>query len=305
MAIDKSALAAYSSQNQSDLIARAQIGAPSIKYLNKMLNVKGATTLNLLNTTVSLQPAGCEFVDKGDDKLSQRTIEAKPIVSMKKYCDAELVGTWMQQDLLIKAGAEKLPFAAKFVEGLVNRFAAEVEKNIWQGDTTQASLNSFDGFIKIAEDATLAATVTYAEGATISSIVDSMLEKLPEEVYNAGTPCIFMGSQEYSKYVKEIAANGNIILNMAGWDQISAPEYIVAPGSRNVKVYGVPGLSNTGKFFASYVENFYFGTDLEDAMKTVEVWYSNDHQVFRSVIKTTAGVQIAFPDLVVEAKENA
>lgn len=304
MAIDKSALAAYSSQNQSELLVKAQVGAPSIALFNKMLNVKGATTLNILNTVVELQPANCSFTAKGDDKLSQRTIEAKAVVSEKEYCPESLMGTWMQNDLLIKAGAEKLPFEEKFVDGLVAGFTAAIEKNIWQGDTTKSANNAFDGIIKIAEAATLAATNEYAQGATISSIVDGLIEKLPEEVYAAGTPCIFMGSKEYDKYLQELRANGNLVLNIAGWDNVTAPESITVPATRGVKVYGVPGLSNTGKFFASYAENFYFGTDVEDALSTVKVWYSDDNQVFRSVIKTTAGVQIAFPELCVMAKEQ-
>ena len=302
MAVNKDGLTAYVSQNQSDLILKAQFGAPSVKYFNKMLNVKGATTLNLLNTKVSLKPLGCDFSDNSAVTLSQRTINAVPVAVNAAYCEKDFVGTWMQNDLLFKAGVEKLPFEQKFAEDLVNGAASEIEKIMWQGDTSKGTLNAFDGIIKIAEASTLAATNTYAAGSTISSIVDGLIAKLPTEVYSAGTPVIYMGVDSYIKYLQELRANGNLVINQAGWDTASAPESIIAPLSRGVKVIGVPGLDTTGKFFASYMENFYFGTDIDDAMSAVDVFYSRDHQQFRAVLKTVAGVQIAFPDLLVEAK---
>lgn len=301
MAINKTALTEYVSQNQSELILKAQLGAPSIKYFNKMLNVKGATSLNLLNTKVNLKPLGCDFEDNATVTLSQRTINAVPVAVNAKYCENDFVNTWMQHELLFKAGVEKMPFEEKFAEDLANATASEIEKTMWTGKV--ASGAAFDGIATVLESAS-PVTYEYTSGSTVSSIVDSIIENLPSEVYTAGTPVIYMGLDSYSKYLQELRANGVLVINQAGWDNASAPESVIAPLSRGVKVIGVPGLDNTGSFYASYMENFYFGTDVEDAMSTVDVFYSRDHQQFRAVLKTVAGVQVAFPDLVVVATEE-
>ena len=303
MAIDKTGLLTYVDNNVNELITKAKVGAPSVKYFNKMLNVKGATTLNLMEINGKLKPLGCEATDSATTKLSQRTIDAKPLELSTDWCIKDFVGTFAQHNLMMEAGLEELPFGEKLANALVDAAVEDVEKTIWQGDTTTGNYMAFDGIIKLAEAATLASTVTYATDETITSIVNKIRNAMPEAVYSAGhTPCIFMGADAYDKYMQELVANGNIVMNVAGWDKISAPEYVIAPASRGIRVYGVPGLSNTGKFFGSYAENFFYGTDLEDALSTVTIEEKN-HRKYVGTIITVAGVQIAFPDLVVEAKQ--
>lgn len=304
MAIDKTGLLTYVDNNVNELITKAKVGAPSVKYFNKMLNVKGATTLNLMEINGQLKPLGCEATDGATTKLSQRTIDAKPLEMSTDWCLKDFVGAFTQHQMMYEAGLEKLPFGEKLANALVDAAVEDVEKTIWQGDTTTGNYKAFDGIIKIAEAATLASTVNYATDDSITSIVNKIRSAMPEAVYSAGhTPCIFMGADAYDKYMQELAANGNIVMNVAGWDKISAPEYVIVPASRGIRVYGVPGLSNTGKFFGSYAENFFYGTDLEDAVSTVTI-DEKDHRKYVGTIITIAGVQIAFPDLVIEAKET-
>ena len=71
------------------------------------------------------------------------------------------------------------------------------------------------------------------------------------------------------------------------------------PGT-NVKLIGVGGLSGTNRMFAARLSNFFVGTDLANEEEEYRFWYSqvNDEVRFRATMKY--GVQIAFPDQLVQ-----
>ena len=54
MSVNLSGLTTYVEQNTNELIAKASLGAPSIKYFKLQTGVKGQTAINVLNTTISL-----------------------------------------------------------------------------------------------------------------------------------------------------------------------------------------------------------------------------------------------------------
>lgn len=307
MSINVSALTQYTEEHRLPLLRNAVIGSKTAKLFNLQTGVKGATALNLLNTSISFgDGSACGWNEAGTTSLSQRVITpGYPKVNMS-FCDKQLLKYWTNYEVRVAAGQKNLPFEEDFMNGVVEGVAAKLEKAIWQGDTGSgdANLNKFDGMIKIIEAASIAATKTYASGATVASIVNDVYGALPSAVFEKGNVVMYMGSDMYRKYIQELVANGNIILKSdtnASIANLAMPESILIPGT-NVTVYGVPGLDGTGKVFASYAENFVYGTDLVGDEEKFELWYSQDNREFRCAIEFVAGVQIAFPDMVVEAK---
>ena len=203
----------------------------------------------------------------------------------------------MNYDVRVAAVQKNLPFEEDFVNGVIDGVKAKLEKLMWQGSTPS---DAFDGIIKIAEAATLAATVTYASDATVTSIVKDVYDKIPTAAYSKGEVVMYMGSDMYRKYIQELIANGNLVITNA-MNDVPMPDSILIPGT-NVRVIGVAGLDTVGKVFASYKDNFVFGTDMAGDDEKFELWYSQDNREFRLAIEFTAGVQIAYPDLLVEAK---
>lgn len=309
MAFNICDLTTYVEEQRFPLIRKAVIGAKSAKLFNLQTGVKGSTALNLLDTTVAFgDGSSCGWNEAGTSKLSQRVIvPGYPKVNMA-FCDKTLLKTYLNHDVRVAAGQKSLPFAEEFYAGVVENVAAAIEVAIWQGDAsianTNVNTNKFDGIIKIAEDSSLAATVTYDASASVSEIVNDVYAALPDAVFSKPEVVLFMGSDVYRKYVQELIANGNMILNAgagAVLDGIALPESILIPAT-NVRVYGVDGLSGTGKMFASYKDNFVYGTDMQGDEEKFEAWYSQDNREFRLAIELSAGTQIAYPDLVVEAK---
>ena len=301
MAINTSSLTAYVGDNKEKLISKAVIGAKSASKFNLVTGVKGAQKLNLLDTTVSLQDgSACGWTEAGTSKLSQRTIEAKPIKVNQAFCDKQLLATSLNYEVKVAAGQKTLPFEEDFVNGVMDGIAAEVEKTIWQGDTSKSTLNRFDGLIKILSGATVAGTYSIQSGDTVSTIVSKTYALIPSAAYQAGNVVMYMSSDMYRTWIQELIANGHLIISNAVED-VAMPDSLLIPGT-NVRVEGVAGLDGTKKVYASYADNFIFGTDMQGDEEKAEMWYSQDNREFRLAVEFVAGVQVAFPELVAVAK---
>ena len=307
MAIQTNTLTAYVEEHKLPLLRNAVIGGKSTKLFNLMTGVKGSTALNLLNTDVTFGDGSvCGWNEAGTSTLSQRVITPGAVKVNMSFCDKQLLKYWTNYEVRVSAGQKSLPFEEDFIQGVVEGVAAKLEKAIWQGDKSgiDANLNKFDGMIKIVEAASIAATKTYSTGASVVSIVNDVYNAIPSAAYSKGEVVMYMGSDMYRKYIQELVANGNIILKSdtsASLGNLAMPESILVPGT-NVTVYGIPGLDGTGKVFASFKDNFCFGTDMTGDEEKFELWYSQDNREFRCAIEFIAGVQVAFPDMVVEAK---
>ena len=70
------------------------------------------------------------------------------------------------------------------------------------------------------------------------------------------------------------------------------------PGT-NVKVVGVGGLNLSGKGILAELSNLYVGTDLLSDAESFSMFYSQDNDEVRLIVKMKIGVQIAFPDRIV------
>ena len=182
MAINTSALTAYTEEHRLPLLRKAVIGGKSAKLFNLQTGVRGATALNLLNTSISFgDGSSCGWNEAGTASLSQRVITpGYPKVNMS-LCDKQLLKYWTNYEVRIAAGQKTLPFEEDFMNGIVEGVAATLEKAIWQGDTSKSSepnLNKFDGIVKIAGAATVAATTTY-NAASISTTLNDMYNAIP------------------------------------------------------------------------------------------------------------------------------
>ena len=300
--IDVSKLKSYTEEHRLPLLRNAVIGSKTAKLFNLQTGVRGATALNLLDTTIQFgDGSSCGWNEAGKTSLSQRVIRpGYPKVNMS-FCDKQLLKYWTNYTVRVAAGQKTLPFEEDFMNGIVEGVAAALEKAIWQGDTGSgdANLNKFDGIVKIASNATVAATTAYS-AASISQTLNAMYNALPSAAFSKGEVVAYISDADYRKYIQELIANGNLVITN-GVNDISMPESVLIPGT-NVRVYGVAGLDGVQKAYMSYKDNFVFGTDMEGDEEKFELWYSQDNREFRVAIEFVAGTQVAFPDMLVVAQ---
>lgn len=304
MALDLTKLTEYVKQDNLPLIRKAVIGNRSAEEFNLMTGVKGATALNLLDTTVTFGDGNaCGWDEAGKSELSQRILTPGAIKVNMSFCDKAMLKYWMNYDVRVAAGQKTLPFEEEFVNGVVEGVKANLEKVMWQGDTTSADANlkSFDGLIKILGAATVAGTYSAATSDSATKIINSTYALIPSAVFEKGEVVMYVGYDTYRTYIQELIANGNLVIT-AGLNDVAMPTSIQIPGT-NVRVIPVAGLDGQSyKAVASYKDNFVYGVDLAGDEEKFELWYSQDNREFRLAIEFNAGVQVAYPDAVVVAK---
>ena len=305
MAINVSNLTTYVDEQRLPLLRKAVLGARTAYHFYLMTGVKGATALNLLSTNVEFGDGyDCGWNEAGESVLSQRVLTPGAISVNMSFCDKKLLKTWANHEVRVAAGQKTLPFEEDFMKGVGEAIAAKLEKAIWQGDTASedANLNKFDGIIKIASGATLGATVTYATGDTVSATVAKVYDAIPAEAFSKGEVVLYMGADKYRKYIQELIANGNLVIT-TGVQDVAMPDSVLIPGT-DVRVIYVDGLNGTGKMYASYKDNFVYGVDLTEDAEKYDFWYSQDNREHRLAVEFIAGVQVAYPDMVVAAELN-
>lgn len=290
-------LPAYVEEKKIGLIRNAVIGAKSASLFNLQTGIKGATAINLLNTNVVFgDGSDCGWDDAGTSTLSQRILTpGYPKVNMS-FCDKVLLKTYANYLVKVAAGQKTMPFEEDFIAGVIENVKAKLETMIWTGSVSGG--DAFDG-IETVITGTSFVPVTYQSGASVTSIVNATYAAIPSAAFNKGQVVMFMGSDMYRTYIQELIANGNLVIT-TGLNDVSMPDSILIPGT-NVRVYGVAGLDGTHDVYASYQDNFIYGTDLQGDDEKFDFWYSQDNREFRLAIEMAVGVQVAFPDMLVKA----
>lgn len=290
-------LPAYVEEKKIGLIRNAVIGAKSASLFNLQTGIKGATAINLLNTDVVFgDGSDCGWDDAGTSTLSQRILTpGYPKVNMS-FCDKVLLKTYANYLVKIAAGQKTMPFEEDFIAGVIENVKAKLETMIWTGSVSGG--DAFDG-IETVITGTSFVPVTYQSGDSVTTIVNATYAAIPSAAFNKGQVVMFMGSDMYRTYIQELIANGNLVIT-TGLNDVAMPDSILIPGT-NVRVYGVAGLDGTGDVYASYQDNFIYGTDLQGDDEKFDFWYSQDNREFRLAIEMAIGVQVAFPDMLVKA----
>ena len=301
MALDVSTITGYVDANEKELIGKTLIGGKTAGLLNLQTGVKGSSYLNLLNADPTLQAGGCGWNADGTTSVTRRKLETGQIKVNVPFCDKDLIGTFMQHEVKIAVGAKKLPFEQEFIEQNLKAIQKKLEEAIWRGDTVDGvgHLKRFDGFIKIIDGASgvISAGTTLDIVAKAKEAVEAVIAKMPNEIMDRTDKVIFAGYDVYRAYIAQLQA-ANLFHYTA--DLVGSME-VVIPGT-DIKLIGVHGLTGQKRIYASYLENMYFGTDLEGDAEKFNFWYSEDNSEFRLKVEFNAGVQVAFPDFITSYK---
>lgn len=304
MAFNVEAITGYVETNKSKLITKAILNGKTIDLLTLMTGVKGKTKLNLISDDTIIQNGEtCGFNASGDTELSQREMTPRLLKINKSWCVKDLLSTYQQVYIKsIAAGKEVLPddVAEKIFEMISANIAAQLEKMVWNGDSTND--DEFDGLLTIL-DAASAETINVSEasGTTASKAILDTYMAIPAEIVGKEDTVIFVGEGLYRAYIQELIASNNY--HYTG-EYDNGEVYI--PGTK-VKVIAVNGLNTTTADTYDYVvagqlSNMFYGTDLEGDTETFDFWYSKDDRVWKLDVEWISGAQVAYPDEIVVTK---
>lgn len=293
MAYVVSSLPDYVENNKELISKNVAEGAPTLRKVTIQRGVKGSAYLNFLNVSAPWQSgSGCSFDQNGSATFTQRTITTALIKKDMILCPDTLIGKWPEYEARIPADKrDYCPFEAYIVSEIVNATAEEIEKAIWQGDTTSedANLSKFDGWIKKINAEATAIKQTIASGTSAYSALKATIGYIPAKVLKKGAS-IFVSPEFFLQFGLEMVEK-----NFFHYAPDAEVSEFYFPGT-NVKVVKTNGLANTLKIVATWDKNLYYGTDDPEAQQRMKVVYDNVDDAFKLKLRWNSGVQVAFPD---------
>lgn len=284
MAVNLTGLTTYVEQNANGLIAKASLGAPSIKYFTLQTGVKGQTAINVLDTTITLgNGKACGWNEAGESRLSQRIIKPWTAKVNRSFCDKAMADYFMNAEVNIAAGRQALPFEEKFIADVVKGVNEEIEKAVWQGVTIAGT--KYDGLLDI-----LAGATKVEKADKVFDTVKAVYKAIPAAVLT--DTAIFMGVDMYRDLVMELVEKN--LYHYPANDNADTFE-MVLPGTAT-KIVGVPGLNGKENVVALPLTETVYGVDMQNDQEEFRFWYSDDNQEYRLAINFNGGVQVAFLD---------
>lgn len=306
MAFVVSSLTNYTNEQSTDLLVRALFSSKTASILRDagqvQPNIKSASALNILTSTVFFQADGCGYSPSGSTTFTQRVITVGKVKIEETLCPKTLEAKWMQTQIMPGAPTE-LPFEEQIGREKAQTIADALETAIWQGDTGSGNPNlvRFDGIYTILNALGFGGSGDPVQGNTTSitsitagniiAIIDDIYAKVPSRVSDKDNVVCFMGTDKYKLYLQALKSANLFHFN----PEAGLNMEMIAPGT-NMRLIAVGGLSGTNFLVAGQMSNFFLGTDLMNEEEEYKFWYSidNDEVRFRATFKY--GTQVAFPD---------
>jgi hypothetical protein len=307
MAFSFGNLSAYTEQQRLPLITKAVFAARSAALFTKQVGIKSAAALNLMDTDANIGSGTvCGWSATGNTTFSQRNITVGVMKIQEALCPRSLEQYWMQSQLTAGSQYDGVPFEQAFSEQKALRIAEALETAIWQGNSyfsgVNQLLNAASGSTVLANaSSTTWNPVSASVGITTSNVIsifDKVYNDIPQAILTKTDLVIFCGWNNFRTLIGAFKAQTGVMYNQVDLQGMADGD-IIYPGT-NVRVIAVPGLTNTNRIVCTYLGNLFYGTDLLSDEENFELWYSKDNDEVRFQAAFKAGVQFAYPDLMVD-----
>jgi hypothetical protein len=302
MAYSFTGLTSYTDQERLPLITKAVFSARSASLFTKQVGIKFAAALNLMDTDALIQSGDtCGYETSGTTAFTQRNITVGRMKVQETLCPRSLEQYWMQTQLTAGSTYDGVPFEQAFSEQKALRIAEALENAIWKGNAyfsgVNQLLNAASGSTISGNTGAVSASVGITTGNAIQ-IFDGIYNQIPQAILTRNDLVIFCGWDNFRTLLGAFKSSTAVMYNQVDLAGLADGD-IMYPGT-NVRVIAVPGLTGTNRIVSSYLGNFFYGTDLLSDEEQFSIWFSKDNDQVRFQASFKCGVQLAWPDLVVD-----
>ena len=295
----------YAGQFAGEYIAAALLSASTIDDggITVKSNIAFKEVIKKLSTDAIVTAAGCDFNPTSTITLTERILQPTELQVNLQLCKYDFVNDWESEQMGFGLGQSLPPkFSDFLIAHVASKVAQNTEFNIWQGDTTAASKNSFDGFEKLIAAAVTAGDIPAGQALTsvaltAANIVEKLsdvVEAIPAALYGKEDLFVYVSSKAAKLYVQALGGFGANGLGANGVNGMGTQWWNNGSLSINgVKIFVCPGLSDD-KMYAAQKSNLYFGTGLLNSTQEVKVLDMADLDAsnnVRMVMRFTSGVQ--------------
>ena len=288
----------YTKEDAKSLIYKTIAEGTTASLMKIQTGVKSSESINIVATEGVWQgKTACNPTASGTTTFSQRDITVGGISVILEWCEESLETYYLQGAMKAGSVYTDLTFRTQILDDVKQNIIKRKEVAIWQGDLTagDAYLNKFDGLLKLIDaEATVNSATTVAWSVANSrTAVQNALTAITNDMFAAanGNLKMFMGTAEARDY--------KLKLGIDNLYHITGSEGKLYAENSEIEIIPVIGLSGTKRVIVTYPDNMYLGTDLqgEDEKFDLKVL---ENEKLRLTVKFKYGVQIAFPDLIVE-----
>lgn len=301
MALNVAGLEAYVDQEKLQLIKRSILGQRAINYLTVQPDIKSSAAINIIDSTIVMQAGACGWNPGGTTTLTQREIEVKALKINEAICLDTLEKYWTQKLMNPGSFNENIPFEQIFAEEKADKIGGIVEDILFRGDIDNGSGNLalVNGFLQVIDaEATVVdgntSAATSITAANVVAIMEDFAAAFPTDIVDRDDLVVFVGFDVYRLWTRALRA-----ANLFHYDAPNGDFELFIPGT-NVKVVATRGLNGTNRIIGSYSANLYVGTDLLNEFEDFKIFYDDIADDVKFRMKGKLGVQVAFPEHVVE-----
>lgn len=307
MSFNTGSLTAWVDENKFPLLMQLQAKSGLAEVVSKQAGIKDSARLHSIVTTAPWQSDGCSYNASGTTTFGQKTITVGAVAVMEDLCVKDLNGFWMEQKVAKgAAGEEVIPgeIESMWMAKKLNLIAHDIAVADFQGDTNSgnANLNKYDGLLKL-----LLADATVIQGnsgglliapttSNILAVMDAMYTAVPEDLEDDAPDA---GRQLYLWLPRSYYKMYIIALKNANLYHFTAQDGDTKLYGTNIILKPTVGLSGTNKMVLTYADNITIGLDGDTDSDSMEVWYSKDDRVNKSLVAFKRGVQYQFGSYVV------
>jgi hypothetical protein len=291
-----SSLATYTDEVGGELIRRAILEGETAKIIKVQPGIKGSQAINLLDSTLVVQDGTCGWNSSGQTTYTQRDITVCAYKVNEALCPADLNDYWVGQLLQPGSYNETVPFEEQISILKTQQISQYIENLIWGASSASTC---FSGFKELIDNEGQVITVTGTSAITATNglaQVDLLVEAIPDDIVNRTDLVVFMSHSNYRKYLINYRTANYYHYN----PESSYEDFKTFHPATNILVHPVGGLNGSNKLVLAPAGYMVLGVDLMSDSETLKMFYSVDFDEVRLRSNFKVGVQIAWPQFVIQ-----
>lgn len=291
---DTNGLQSYIKQNADELLSAIMLEGRTLDRVSIRRDIKTSEAIHYFDMPVTFQNGrGCTFTpDGGAAVLTDRILTTALIKVNKEFCPDDLLGSYAEALVKIGATEAELPFEQFMLEYIRKKISEQLEKAIWQGDTTSQdpNLSQFDGWLKIINAEADTIDVVFAAGDSAYTKIKKVYMAMTEETLDQASAAIHVSPAIFREYMQDLVA-ANLYHYNPGSEEL---DEFRLPGS-DVPVVKTLGMKGRGEIVGTFDRNLFYGCDEENQHRELNVGYDEKAGSFWIRVRWNSGVQTAFP----------
>ena len=262
--------------------------------------IKGTQTLNIFDTSITVQSGSCVSTPLGQMTATQRSLSVQSRISYDGLCLDDLNPTYLGVTSLDRGSYNQtFQLASVYTDQIVNQMKKADDIWLW-GDR---SGSAYEGLGHLTSGSNPGVVVPSAATGSFTSAnaldkLDALIENVPSDVADRDDLTIWMGIANYRKYITALRNANSYWFDPSVGANRTGIFQSVYPFAGNIKVVATPGI--TGNRIALMPDAYtIIGTDSLTDVDNFQLFYDIAADQLKHRLKHKLGVQVAFSDYIV------